>query len=799
MSTPPSRRIGFRSFPGKDLARKPVGGEPFDPFLLLRKYRSSRRRWKVRDPRRVLRTRLPLLPVVAGDEHVDGWDDEQGEEGADEHAADQHQADRIPRGGAGAGDQGQREMAADGGGAGHEDRAESGHRRLTHGRNLRQALELQLVGEFDDQDAVLGHQPDQGHQPDLRVDVEGGGPAVGPERDIRIGHLQEREEERAEHGQRHRTRQDDERVTEAVELGRQHQEYQDDGQSEGGQEPVPFGTQLAGLAGVVDDVPLGQDLRRFVLHEAQRLVEGPDGHAADLDRVQLLEAVERTGHDRFAQGGHGAQGDQPAVRTGNVDLLELAGVETVHPLDLRNDLVAAARDVEAVDEVAADQPAQVAADLLQAEPQGGHLVPVDDEFGLGLVDLDVDQRREGEHPALHRLHLQVLGEFQDLAGFGRRSHHEFDREIAAAGEGRRGDREDPDAGNLLQRLLDTGENLEDGSLAIIPWFGDHAPETGVGEGDLEGEVGFRHLVEDPVDLRGEEAVLVEGGVGGRVEDAEDDPLVLHRSQLLGGHDEHRHGDEGYRDPDRVDRRTRRQGGIETAAVGVFQALEIAGDAAGQAALPGAGLEQPGRHERRQGQGHDPGDGDRSRQSEGELPEERAGQPPLQTDGEVDRRQGDGHGDDRTDQFAGAGEGRFYGRFSFAQVAFHVLHHHDGVVDHQPDRENDGQQGEQVHGEPEGLHQEDAADQRHRDRHHRDEDRTEGAQEQEDDDHDDHQRVAEGLEHLPDGARDVLRGVIGDAGLEADGKVTPDRFHLGPYRLDDVEGVRVGERPDPHEH
>ena len=36
---------------------------------------------------------------------------------------------------------------------------------------------------------------------------------------------------------------------------------------------------------------------------------------------------------------------------------------------------------------------------------------------------------------------------------------------------------------------------------------------------------------------------------------------------------------------------------------------------------------------------------------GELAEERAGQPTLQPDREVDRRKGDGHGDDRPDQFA----------------------------------------------------------------------------------------------------------------------------------------------------
>ena len=73
-----------------------------------------------------------------------------------------------------------------------------------------------------------------------------------------------------------------------------------------------------------------------------------------------------------------------------------------------------------------------------------------------------------------------------------------------------------------------------------------------------------------------------------------------------------------------------------------------------------GLRSLARHDRRQGQGDDPGDGDRPGQGEGELAEERAGQPSLQADGQVDRRQGDGHGDDRPDQFAGAEQGRLQG-------------------------------------------------------------------------------------------------------------------------------------------
>ena len=62
----------------------------------------------------------------------------------------------------------------------------------------------------------------------------------------------------------------------------------------------------------------------------------------------------------------------------------------------------------------------------------------------------------------------------------------------ASGERRRRHREDLDAGNPLQLLLHLGQDLEDVALAFVPRLGDHAAEAGVGKGDLEGEVGFRH-------------------------------------------------------------------------------------------------------------------------------------------------------------------------------------------------------------------------------------------------------------------------------------------------------------------
>ncbi len=129
----------------------------------------------------------------------------------------------------------------------------------------------------------------------------------------------------------------------------------------------------------------------------------------------------------------------------------------------------------------------------------------------------------------------------------------------------------------------------------------------------------------------------------------------------------------------------------------------------------------------------------------------------------------------------------------------VLHHDDGVIHHQPDGKDDGQQGQQVDGEAEDLHQKDGADQRHGNGHHRDEHRAEGAEKEKDDDHDDEQGVAQGLEHLVDGILDIIGGVVGDPGLHAGGQLLLDGCHLGPHPADDIQGVGVGQRPDTHEY
>ena len=85
-----------------------------------------------------------------------------------------------------------------------------------------------------------------------------------------------------------------------------------------------------------------------------------------------------------------------SVRPAHVHLDQLLRREPPDALHLRDDLVAAPVDVEAVDEIAAQHRRQIVAYLLHAEPHRGRLVAIDDELALLLVDLDVGDRRKSE-------------------------------------------------------------------------------------------------------------------------------------------------------------------------------------------------------------------------------------------------------------------------------------------------------------------------------------------------------------------------------------------------------------------
>ena len=99
---------------------------------------------------------------------------------------------------------------------------------------------------------------------------------------------------------------------------------------------------------------------------------------------------------------------------------ELVGRQPLAALDLRDDLVAAALDAEPVDVVAAQQRRQVAAGLAQVDALRAHLVAVEHDLGLRLVELQVGVG-EHEHAARERLPDELVRELGELLAARRSS------------------------------------------------------------------------------------------------------------------------------------------------------------------------------------------------------------------------------------------------------------------------------------------------------------------------------------------------------------------------------------------
>ena len=113
-----------------------------------------------------------------------------------------------------------------------------------------------------------------------------------------------------EHGQGNGSCEDDEGVPKTVELSGQHKEYEDDRQAERRDELVALGPELARFSGVVQNVAPWQNRGGLAFQKLQRLVQGADGHAADLDRVELLEAVQGAGRRGVFDGRDAAEGQE---------------------------------------------------------------------------------------------------------------------------------------------------------------------------------------------------------------------------------------------------------------------------------------------------------------------------------------------------------------------------------------------------------------------------------------------------------------------------------------------------------
>ena len=117
-----------------------------------------------------------------------------------------------------------------------------------------------------------------------------------------------------------------------------------------------------------------------------------------------------------------------------------------------------------------------------------------------------------------------------------------------------------------------------------------------------------------------------------------------------------------------------------------------------------------------------------------------------------------------------------GRQPRGDVALHVLHHHDGVVDHDADRQHEPEQRQIVQRESEHRHQEERPDQRYRNRDQRNDGGAPSLQEQDDHQHDQQNGLADGLLHRVDRLLDELGRVIDDGVFHPDRQARRDQLH-----------------------
>ena len=202
--------------------------------------------------------------------------------------------------------------------------------------------------------------------------------------------LQDGEDQRAEHRQRHGTQQNDQWIAERVKLYREREKDQCNREEERRHELASLLAELARLARIIDRVAGRQDFLGRGLEHFQRLVERAAGLAGKFHRVELLKTIERAGHRLVLDVGDGAERDELVLRTADVDVRQLVGVEPLGAFDLRNDLIAAAGNIETVDVVAAERGRKISAHLGEIQSERGHFFPVDDHFRLRLIVLQVD-------------------------------------------------------------------------------------------------------------------------------------------------------------------------------------------------------------------------------------------------------------------------------------------------------------------------------------------------------------------------------------------------------------------------
>ena len=231
--------------------------------------------------------------------------------------------------------------------------------------------------------------------------------------------------------------------------------------------------------------------------------------------------------------------------------------------------------------------------------------------------------------------------------------------------------------------------------------------------------------------------------------------------------------------------------MEAALVGPAKAEEGAIEFPREPAFALLAAQQLRAHHRRERQRNEARDNDGARQSEGEFAKENAGHAGDKADRRINRGERDGHGDDRQRDLVGAPDRRVERRHALLDVAVNVLHHHNGVVDHEADAEHQRKQREQIDRIAERHQRDHHADERKRNGDDRNEGRTQIAEKEENHHDHDRRRFGERLGDLVDRGADEGGRIVGDRGSQAGRQLALDARHDRAHAVD--HGQRIGLR------
>ena len=652
------------------------------------------------------------------------------------------------------------------------------------------ALFAQLIGKFDDQDTVLGHDPHQQDQPDLRIDVQAAA-------------SQQKRKDRACQPKGHRGHHDDRR-DKAFKLRSQHQKHDQDGKSKGQQKPRSGFIQRRRLGQGHDARAGGQRLGGQRLHCGQGLAQGHLGRqpGGDRHRALLRLAAELRGHGTFLKPHKGRDRHRLPRRAAHEHPFKVRRV--IHRIIGRDQLhvMRFVADEHRAHAAPVEHGLQRLAQTFDSNAQIGRARAVDLDEQLRLRGVIAQPHLAKGRILLHRRHKGngIAAEII-IAGAHQRKAQALTGPANAQAVGLQRKGAHPD--HAAQAGGDVCRNLLLAARPFVPRGQGHHHEPRIG---LPAAAGDGEKVGDLAPLlQGGHGILDLAHFGSCVlkrhalrclDPQQDHGAVLGRGQFLADLAKGKRGGGGKDQACPHHQPRCGQCRLQTAVIKSGERRPGSGQPSrclGPRAGGGFFQDAAGQH-RAQRQRHDRRQQDRHRQRKAKLAEQGPGLPAQKRQWHKNRRQRGRRGHDGKEHLLGAQDRRRPRAHPLRPPPHDVFQNHDGIIHNHARGQNQRQKHQDVDresGEPDSRK---SADQGHRQRNGRDQGRPQIHQKGEDHGDDDEGGQDQRQHNLIQRALHENRVIRGDLQRHIGRQQGLHILHHRPHRLRDRQCVRL-RRPD----